>query len=82
MVADSCVIQNHHAAGRQGLWPFDSFQNRVSADQNHMAQLYADSFAKVTSLLFGVNSQFINGSELYMYQVKYKMKSNLPFLII
>ena len=36
--SDSCVIQNHHA-GRQGLWPFDSFQNRVSADQNHMAQL-------------------------------------------
>ena len=36
--SDSCVIQNLHA-GRQGLWPFDSFQNRVSADQNHMAQL-------------------------------------------
>ena len=55
------MIQNHHA-GRQGLWPFDSFQNRVSADQNHMAQLYADSFAKVTSLLFDVNYKFNNGN--------------------
>ena len=56
------MIQNHHAPGRQGLWPFDSFQNRVSADQNHMAQLYADSFAKVTSLLFDVNYKFKNGN--------------------
>ena len=56
------MIQNHHAAGRQGLWPFDSFQNRVSADQNHMAQLYADSFAKVTSLLFDVYYKFKNGN--------------------
>ena len=46
------------------------------------AEFQVDIFAKVTSLLFGVNSQFINVSELYMYQVKYKMKSNLPFLII
>ena len=59
--SDSCVIQNHHA-GRQGLWPFDSFQNRVSADQNHMAQLWVDFFAKVTSLLFDVNYKFNNGN--------------------
>ena len=60
--SDSCVIQNHHAAGRQVLWPFDSFQNRVSADQNHMAQLWVDFFAKVTSLLFDVNYKFNNGN--------------------
>ena len=36
------------------LWAVDSCQNRVSADQFHMAQLQVDFFAKVTSLLFKV----------------------------
>ena len=55
------------------------------ADQFHMIASRAQVSTHrgcVFSLLFGVNSQFINVSELYMYQVKYKMKSNLPFLII